>query len=73
MSILILFLNVYRWALPPLPVWGKAVAAVLCAINVCTGAALAAKHSRYAPWLLPGSGAIPLNEPCALPSNFSSF
>lgn len=26
-----------------------------------------AKHSRWAPWLLPGAGAIPLNEPCETP------
>lgn len=52
-----------RWALPPLPVWGTVAAAVLCAVNLCTGAALAAKHSRWAPWLLPGAGAMPLNEP----------
>lgn len=54
----------HRWALPPLPAWVTTCAAVLCAVNLATGAALAAKHSRWAPWLLPFHSAVPLNEPC---------
>ena len=52
-----------RWALPPLPAWVTTCAAVLCAVNVATGAVLAAKHSRWAPWLLPFHNPVPLNEP----------
>ena len=36
---------------------------MLCAVNVATGAVLAAKHSRRAPWLLPFHNPVPLNEP----------
>jgi hypothetical protein len=62
-----------RWALPPLPPWVTTCAAVLCAINLATGAALVAKHSRWAPWLLPFHSSMPLNEPSRLVAMFEQL